>query len=69
MPTLAFMPSYLFTDWIFLSAVLGFPSVSLFENYIIKDPKSFYVLVGIVFHHDFNSSNEPLPLVVRKSIL
>ncbi|XP_052051225.1 ATP-binding cassette sub-family A member 17 [Apodemus sylvaticus] len=45
--------------------VLGFPSVPLFENYIIKDPKSFYVLVGIVFHHYFNSSNEPLPLVVK----
>ncbi|EDL22309.1 mCG132071, partial [Mus musculus] len=45
--------------------VLGFPSVPLFEDYIIKDPKSFYILVGIIFHHDFNSSNEPLPLVVR----
>ncbi|XP_040604164.1 ATP-binding cassette sub-family A member 17 isoform X2 [Mesocricetus auratus] len=45
--------------------VLGFPSVPLFENYIIKDPKSFYILVGIVFDHSFNSSNEPLPLVVK----
>uniref|UniRef100_A0A3Q4ECA2 ATP-binding cassette, sub-family A member 17 n=1 Tax=Mus musculus TaxID=10090 RepID=A0A3Q4ECA2_MOUSE len=45
--------------------VLGFPSVPLFEDYIIKDPKSFYILVGIIFHHDFNSSNEPLPLVVK----
>ncbi|KAL1779811.1 ATP-binding cassette sub-family A member 17 isoform X1 [Sigmodon hispidus] len=45
--------------------VLGFPSVSLFENYIINDPKSFYILVGIVFDHSFNSSNEPLPLVVK----
>nr|XP_048292242.1 ATP-binding cassette sub-family A member 17-like isoform X2 [Myodes glareolus] len=45
--------------------VLGFPSVPLFENYIIKDPKSFYMLVGIVFDHSFNSSNEPLPLMVK----
>nr|XP_034363568.1 ATP-binding cassette sub-family A member 17 [Arvicanthis niloticus] len=45
--------------------VLGFPSVPVFENYIIKDPKSFYILVGIVFHHYFNSSKEPLPLVVK----
>lgn len=37
----------------------------LFENYIIKDPKSFYILVGIVFDHSFNSSNEPLPLMVK----
>ncbi|CAO2642148.1 ATP-binding cassette sub-family A member 17 [Lemmus lemmus] len=45
--------------------VLGFPSMPLFENYIIKDPKSFYILVGIVFEHSFNSSNEPLPLMVK----
>ncbi|XP_055460807.1 ATP-binding cassette sub-family A member 17-like isoform X2 [Psammomys obesus] len=45
--------------------VLGFPSVPFFENYIINDPNSFYVLVGIVFHHSFNTSNEPLPLVVK----
>nr|XP_042139620.1 ATP-binding cassette sub-family A member 17-like isoform X10 [Peromyscus maniculatus bairdii] len=45
--------------------VLGFPSVPLFENYIIKDPRSFYILVGIVFDHTFNSSSEPLPLVVK----
>ncbi|XP_059126156.1 ATP-binding cassette sub-family A member 17-like isoform X2 [Peromyscus eremicus] len=45
--------------------VLGFPSVPLFEKYIIKDPRSFYILVGIVFDHTFNSSSEPLPLVVK----
>ncbi|XP_036052341.1 ATP-binding cassette sub-family A member 17-like [Onychomys torridus] len=45
--------------------VLGFSSVPLFENYIIRDPRSFYILVGIVFDHTFNSSNEPLPLVVK----
>ncbi|XP_041532432.1 ATP-binding cassette sub-family A member 17-like [Microtus oregoni] len=45
--------------------VVGFPSVPLFENYIIKDPKSFFILVGIVFDHSFNSSNEPLPLMVK----
>ncbi|XP_038184150.1 ATP-binding cassette sub-family A member 17-like [Arvicola amphibius] len=44
---------------------VGFPSVPLFENYIIKDPKSFYILAGIVFDHSFNSSNEPLPLMVK----
>ncbi|XP_052615064.1 ATP-binding cassette sub-family A member 17-like isoform X5 [Peromyscus californicus insignis] len=45
--------------------VLGFPSVPLFEKYIIKDPRSFYVLVGIVFDHTFNSDSDPLPLVVK----
>lgn len=45
--------------------VVGFPSVPLFENYIIKDPKSFFILVGIVFDNSFNSSNEPLPLMVK----
>uniref|UniRef100_A0A8C6WDT6 ATP-binding cassette, sub-family A member 17 n=1 Tax=Nannospalax galili TaxID=1026970 RepID=A0A8C6WDT6_NANGA len=45
--------------------VLGFPSVPFFEKYIIKDPKAFYILVGIVFEHNFNDSNEPLPLRIK----
>uniref|UniRef100_A0A8C0ZP46 ABC transporter domain-containing protein n=1 Tax=Castor canadensis TaxID=51338 RepID=A0A8C0ZP46_CASCN len=48
--------------------VLGFSSVPLFESYIIKDPNSFYVLVGIVFDHNFHDSNEPLPLEVKYSL-
>ncbi|XP_057604984.1 ATP-binding cassette sub-family A member 17-like [Hippopotamus amphibius kiboko] len=45
--------------------VLGYPSVPLFENYIIQDPKAFYVLTGIVFDYSFNDSKEPLPLEVK----
>ncbi|XP_008580260.1 PREDICTED: ATP-binding cassette sub-family A member 3-like, partial [Galeopterus variegatus] len=48
--------------------VLGYSSVPLFESYIIKDPKAFYILTGIVFDHRFNDSNEPLPLAVRYSL-
>lgn len=55
------------TDWIFLSVVLGYSSVSSFESYIIQDPKAFYVLTGIVFDHSFNDSKESLPLEVRTS--
>lgn len=55
------------TNWIFLSVVLGYPSVPSFENYIIQDPKAFYVLTGIGFDHGFNDSKEPLPLEVRAS--
>uniref|UniRef100_A0A8C9PSB4 ABC transporter domain-containing protein n=1 Tax=Spermophilus dauricus TaxID=99837 RepID=A0A8C9PSB4_SPEDA len=36
--------------------VLGFSSVPVFESYIINDPKAFYILVGIVFDHNFNDS-------------
>ncbi|KAB0401440.1 hypothetical protein E2I00_009224 [Balaenoptera physalus] len=43
----------------------GYPSVPSFENYIIQDPKAFYVLTGIGFDHDFNDSKEPLPLEVK----
>ncbi|XP_072798238.1 ATP-binding cassette sub-family A member 17-like [Vicugna pacos] len=35
------------------------------ENYIIQDPKAFYVLTGIVFNHSFSDSKEPLPLEVK----
>eukprot|EP00069_Balaena_mysticetus_P020177 bmy_02721T0 len=45
--------------------VLGYSSVPSFENYIIQDPKAFYVLTGIGFDHDFNDSKEPLPLEVK----
>ncbi|XP_012866696.1 PREDICTED: ATP-binding cassette sub-family A member 3-like [Dipodomys ordii] len=48
--------------------VLGFSSESLFESYILKDPKAFYALVGIVFGHNFSDSNEPLPLSVEYSL-
>nr|XP_051692166.1 ATP-binding cassette sub-family A member 17 isoform X7 [Oryctolagus cuniculus] len=48
--------------------VLGFSSVPVFENYIIKDHKAFYILTGIVFHHRFNDSNDPLPLEVQYSL-
>ncbi|XP_023369627.1 ATP-binding cassette sub-family A member 17-like [Otolemur garnettii] len=45
--------------------VLGYSSVTLFENYIINDPKAFYILAGIVFNHTFSDNNEPLPLAVK----
>nr|XP_012599260.1 ATP-binding cassette sub-family A member 17-like isoform X4 [Microcebus murinus] len=45
--------------------VLGYSSVTLFENDIINDPKAFYVLAGIVFDYNFNDSNAPLPLAVK----
>ncbi|XP_070635571.1 ATP-binding cassette sub-family A member 17-like isoform X1 [Bos indicus] len=45
--------------------VLGYPSVPVFEKYIIQDPKAFYVLTGIVFDHNFNDNTEPLPLEVK----
>uniref|UniRef100_A0A8D2DXF3 ABC transporter domain-containing protein n=1 Tax=Sciurus vulgaris TaxID=55149 RepID=A0A8D2DXF3_SCIVU len=47
---------------------LGFPSESSFESYIINDPKAFYILVGIVFDHNFNDSKEPLPLAVKYNL-
>ena len=61
-------PCHPLTNWIFLFAVLGCPSVPLFEKYIIQDPKAFYVLTGIVFDHNFNDSTESLPLEVRASL-
>lgn len=48
-----------------LSAVLGYSSVPVFENYIIQDPKGFYVWAGIVLDHSFRDSKQPLPLKVR----
>lgn len=51
--------------WTCLSAVLGYSSVALFENYILKDSKAFFVLAGLVFDHTFNDSKQPLPLKVR----
>ncbi|XP_025772505.1 ATP-binding cassette sub-family A member 17-like [Puma concolor] len=45
--------------------VLGHSSVPLFENYILQDPKAFFVLAGIVFDHTFNDSKQPLPLKVK----
>ncbi|XP_048188151.1 ATP-binding cassette sub-family A member 17-like [Perognathus longimembris pacificus] len=48
--------------------VLGFSSVPSFESYIIKDPRAFYALVGIVLGHNFSDSNEPLPLAVEYNL-
>uniref|UniRef100_A0A8C7BVD0 ABC transporter domain-containing protein n=1 Tax=Neovison vison TaxID=452646 RepID=A0A8C7BVD0_NEOVI len=45
--------------------VLGYSSVPVFENYIIQDPKGFYVWAGIVLDHSFRDSKQPLPLKVR----
>ncbi|XP_007937859.1 ATP-binding cassette sub-family A member 17-like [Orycteropus afer afer] len=44
--------------------VLGYRSEPAFEHYMVNDPKAFYVLVGIAFHHSFNDSRDPLPLSV-----
>uniref|UniRef100_A0AAA9RZ86 ABC transporter domain-containing protein n=1 Tax=Bos taurus TaxID=9913 RepID=A0AAA9RZ86_BOVIN len=62
---LSSLPCQLLTNWIFLFVVLGYPSVPVFEKYIIQDPKAFYVLTGIVFDHNFNDNTEPLPLEVK----
>ncbi|CAK7304089.1 ATP-binding cassette sub-family A member 17 [Vulpes lagopus] len=45
--------------------LLGYPSVPLFENYIIQDPRAFYVLAGIVLDHSFNDRQQPLPLEIK----
>ncbi|XP_037670549.1 ATP-binding cassette sub-family A member 17-like isoform X3 [Choloepus didactylus] len=45
--------------------VLGSHSVPSFDRYIVKNPKSFYVLAGIFFYHSFKDSKEPLPLSVK----
>ncbi|XP_076998248.1 ATP-binding cassette sub-family A member 17-like isoform X14 [Tamandua tetradactyla] len=45
--------------------VLGSHSLPSFNSYVIKDPKSFYVLAGIFFDHSFKDSKEPLPLSVK----
>uniref|UniRef100_A0A8P0P5X3 ATP binding cassette subfamily A member 17 n=1 Tax=Canis lupus familiaris TaxID=9615 RepID=A0A8P0P5X3_CANLF len=45
--------------------VLGYPSVPLFENYVIQDPRAFYVLAGIVLDHSFNDRQQPLPLEIK----
>ena len=41
----------------------------LFENYVIQDPRAFYVLAGIVLDHSFNDRQQPLPLEVRTASL
>nr|XP_054310811.1 ATP-binding cassette sub-family A member 17-like [Pongo pygmaeus] len=48
-----------------VALILGYPSVSLFEHYIIDDPKAFCILAGIVFDHNVNDSNGSLPPVVK----
>lgn len=48
--------------------VLGYSSESSFEDFIIKDPKAFYVLAGIVFRHHFDDRHELLPLAVKYSL-
>uniref|UniRef100_A0A8C0LQW2 ATP-binding cassette sub-family A member 17-like n=1 Tax=Canis lupus dingo TaxID=286419 RepID=A0A8C0LQW2_CANLU len=45
--------------------LLGYPSVPLFENYVIQDPRAFYVLAGIVLDHSFNDRQQPLPLEIK----
>uniref|UniRef100_A0A667IEI3 ABC transporter domain-containing protein n=1 Tax=Lynx canadensis TaxID=61383 RepID=A0A667IEI3_LYNCA len=50
---------------VMLKRLLGHSSVPLFENYILQDPKAFFVLAGIVFDHTFNDSKQPLPLKVK----
>ncbi|XP_032123979.1 ATP-binding cassette sub-family A member 17-like [Sapajus apella] len=56
------------TDGIFLFVVIGYPSVPLFERYIIDDEKAYYMLAGIVFDHSFNDSSGSLPLAVKYSL-
>jgi ATP-binding cassette subfamily A (ABC1) protein 3 len=55
--------------WTFLSTVQGFPSEESFERYIKYENKDAHVLAAIVFDHKFKTSNERLPLQVRKFYL
>uniref|UniRef100_A0A5F9D2E5 ABC transporter domain-containing protein n=1 Tax=Oryctolagus cuniculus TaxID=9986 RepID=A0A5F9D2E5_RABIT len=45
--------------------VLGFSSEREFEDYVKQNNKTKNVLAGIVFDHDFQNSNDPLPLKVK----
>uniref|UniRef100_A0A287AX58 ATP binding cassette subfamily A member 14 n=1 Tax=Sus scrofa TaxID=9823 RepID=A0A287AX58_PIG len=53
------------TEMIFLSAVRGFSSEEDFERYIMFVNKTTRVLAAIIFDHDFQNSNERLPLKVK----
>lgn len=49
----------------FLSTVQGFSSERDFEKYVKQENNSKKVLVAIIFDHEFQNSNDPLPLKVR----
>ena len=50
----------------FLSTVQGFSSERKFEEYVKQENNSKKVLVGIIFDHKFQNSNDPLPFKVRR---
>uniref|UniRef100_A0A667I5F0 ABC transporter domain-containing protein n=1 Tax=Lynx canadensis TaxID=61383 RepID=A0A667I5F0_LYNCA len=51
--------------FIFLSTVQGFSSEQDFEEYVKQENNSKKVLVAIVFDHEFQNSDDPLPLKVK----
>ena len=52
--------------FIFLSTVQGFSSERDFEEYVKQENNSEKVLVAIIFDHEFQNSDDPLPLKVRR---
>uniref|UniRef100_A0A674NSB8 ATP binding cassette subfamily A member 3 n=1 Tax=Takifugu rubripes TaxID=31033 RepID=A0A674NSB8_TAKRU len=48
-----------------LSAVRGFDTEEHFEDFVRNDPLSAKVLAAVVFEHQFNHDDEPLPLKVK----
>lgn len=49
----------------FLSAVQGFSSERDFEEYVKQKNNAKKVLVAIIFDHEFQNSDDPLPFKVR----
>ncbi|CAK7304413.1 Phospholipid-transporting ATPase ABCA3 [Vulpes lagopus] len=49
-------------------SVQGFSSERNFEEYVKQENNSKKVLVGIIFDHKFQSSNDPLPFKVKYSL-
>lgn len=52
--------------FIFLSTVRGFSSERGFEEYVKQENNSKKVLVAFIFDHEFQNSDDPLPLKVRR---
>lgn len=55
-----------YTRFLFVSIVLGFSLETDFEDYVKQINNSKKVVAAIVFDHNFQNSNDPLPLKVRK---
>lgn len=46
-------------------SVRGFDTEEHFEDFVRNDPLSAKVLAAVVFEHQFNHDDEPLPLKVK----